>query len=81
MLISDVTMPGLTGPELAALVRQRVPALRVRFMSGSPREASSTPSGRLAEYDGLTKPFSGRELLVRVAEVFAESAPSSDRRG
>jgi two-component system cell cycle sensor histidine kinase/response regulator CckA len=34
LLLTDVVMPGLNGPSLAAQVREAVPAVRVLFMSG-----------------------------------------------
>lgn len=64
LLLTDVVMPGRTGPQLAADVRVRFPDLPVLFMSGYAGEA-----GDHAEFvadDALSKPFSDRELLERI---------------
>ncbi|MBK7906451.1 MAG: response regulator [Gemmatimonadetes bacterium] len=71
MLVSDVTMPGLTGPELADAVQLRVPGLPMLFISGYPKDVVSAESGLRAEHDLLTKPFTARELTDRVAERLA----------
>lgn len=34
MLITDVVMPGMSGPELACVLRARWPAFEVLFISG-----------------------------------------------
>ncbi|HKP16426.1 MAG TPA: ATP-binding protein [Gemmatimonadaceae bacterium] len=68
LLITDVMMPGMLGPELAGAVREIVPGLPVLYMSGHADEAargglldSSTPF--------LAKPFSADSLVEKVREV------------
>lgn len=39
LLLTDVLMPGLTGPQLAGELSRRNPALRIVFMSGYPNES------------------------------------------
>jgi PAS domain S-box-containing protein len=63
LLLSDVVMPSMTGPELARQIRERRPDVRVVYMSAYSDEAV-TGHGALELGDGfLAKPFS-RDLLV-----------------
>jgi PAS domain S-box-containing protein len=71
LLLSDVMMPGLTGPQLAADVLARRPDLPVVFMSGYPEDALTRVSGFVMERDFLAKPFSSAVLLARVQVALA----------
>ncbi len=72
-VLADVVMPGLTGTELAALVRFRRPELPVVLMS-SYREDELLGRGlRLSHGLLLTKPFVEATLLSRVREALGES--------
>ncbi len=66
LLISDVMMPGMTGPKLAEKAHLRHPELPVLFMSGFASSATLDPSVPL-----LSKPFTTRELGQRIREVLA----------
>jgi CheY-like chemotaxis protein len=72
LLLTDVDMPHLTGPELAARVRSLAPRTRVVFMSGR-------ATGPHLDFPGgasfLPKPFTLAELVTKVAETLA--APPS----
>ncbi|MBW2312576.1 MAG: response regulator [Deltaproteobacteria bacterium] len=65
LLISDVVMPGMGGPELARRLRTRWPELRVLFVSGYPRDFR--PGDAPDEHAFLAKPFSQDQLLNAVA--------------
>ncbi len=74
LLITDVIMPGMSGPDLAALVRTRRPELRVLFMSGY----SETPLDVVTARPGngfMQKPFAPRALAYRVREVLDGPSP------
>ncbi|HLI84512.1 MAG TPA: response regulator [Bryobacteraceae bacterium] len=63
LLLTDVIMPRMSGPELAEILVDRKPALRVVFMSGS--------SGEDIEQRGqtfLAKPFTPATLARIVRE-------------
>ena len=68
LLITDVLMPGMTGPELARRLRARRPALRVLCMSGYPESADR----RVGDDEGwnawLEKPFSPDAMLAKVRD-------------
>jgi len=73
LLVTDMVMPGMTGLELAARLKEKRPGLRILYMSGySDRAAAeslqSDPSLRL-----LTKPFSRWALLRAVHELLTQS--------
>jgi signal transduction histidine kinase/ligand-binding sensor domain-containing protein/CheY-like chemotaxis protein len=63
LLLTDIVMPGLSGLELAATLRERAPALAVLLMSGYteiPEEESST------DQPILPKPFTPEQLAASV---------------
>ena len=69
LLLTDVVMPGGTGPELFRRLSARRPTLRVLFMSGYAERdlfdrAAVTHTGAF-----LPKPFSKDELIARVRET------------
>ena len=66
LLLTDVNMPGITGPELARLVRERRPNIRVLYMSGW---AADEIKNLDPDAVFLQKPFSPSELTAKVAEV------------
>ncbi len=70
LLLSDVVMPGLSGPELAAVVRRARPDIVVCFISGfidDDRRAQLPERAPL-----LGKPFTPQDLLQFVAKVLAD---------
>jgi PAS domain S-box-containing protein len=75
LLITDVVMHGMRGPELARRIRERRPELPVLFMSGYPDDALNVggdPDGGTAF---LQKPFRVRALGAKVAEVLRAARP------
>lgn len=69
LLLTDVVMPGMSGLELAARVRERDPDLPVLFISGYPSEISSTGGLLDSGQNFLGKPFGPQELTERVREL------------
>src|SRR5213594_3294182 len=67
LLLTDVVMPGLTGPELALRLRRAHPGLRVLFMSGYPGDGTIGREGTFVDLKPLlVKPFSVGELMTAV---------------
>jgi len=69
LLITDLVMPKLDGYELAIAIAERVPDLKVIFISGY----SSATTRRGLREDGiafLQKPFASDDLAAKVREVF-----------
>jgi signal transduction histidine kinase/ActR/RegA family two-component response regulator len=69
LLISDIVMPGMSGPALAAELTARYPRLAVLLMSGYTDD--TVVRHRVAESGVafLQKPFSGDELAVKVRRL------------
>ena len=55
LILSDVLMPELTGPEMVAQLKQRWPDLAVLFVTGYAGDASEVAS--FGDHDVLRKPF------------------------
>jgi two-component system, cell cycle sensor histidine kinase and response regulator CckA len=71
LLLTDVVMPGMTGPELARALRARRPGLRVLYMSGYTAGVLN-PQGHLdADSALLQKPFNRETLLSAVARALS----------
>jgi two-component system, cell cycle sensor histidine kinase and response regulator CckA len=69
LLITDVVMPGLPGPELAEALLALRPDLKVIFISGY-AEGSLAPNGILKPGTVLVnKPFTIRALTAKLREV------------
>jgi two-component system cell cycle sensor histidine kinase/response regulator CckA len=71
LLITDVVLPGMSGPALAARFLEKRPGLRVLFISGYPFDeiGQQAPLGPTTAF--LQKPFSRRDLLGQVAARLA----------
>jgi CheY-like chemotaxis protein len=81
LLLTDRTMPGLGGVELARQVRERWPAVPILFMSGYPAEELRRQGGTAAARDLIEKPFSPAELTTRVDAALSRSGdPASAAR-
>jgi two-component system cell cycle sensor histidine kinase/response regulator CckA len=75
LLLTDVVMPRMSGPQLADLVARDRPELRVLFMSGNADEAFTRHGVSQVEAAFLQKPFNPVCLARKVREVLdAETA-------
>ena len=74
LIIADVLMPGMSGPELASKAQSRWPALRVLFMTGY---ADVGQFSATIWNEVLSKPFSPSELEARVARAVLSTVCSS----
>ncbi|MDD5658081.1 MAG: ATP-binding protein [Elusimicrobia bacterium] len=69
LLVADLVLPRLSGPEVAGRLKARWPALRVLYMSG----CSEPPVEAAAGSGFLEKPFSPTQLLVAVRQALDAS--------
>jgi CheY-like chemotaxis protein len=68
LLITDIVMPGMIGPDLAHLVQEKFPQTRLLYITGYATH-TSVPPRFLHEDDGLlAKPFLPEQLLTCVQE-------------
>ena len=78
LLLSDVVMPGLNGPDLAQHIIQVRPAIKLLYVSGFPT-VSIEPDSISPRVTFLPKPFTARTLASRVRECLDAGVPR--RRG
>jgi DNA-binding NtrC family response regulator len=71
LLVSDVVMPGMSGPQVAARLTQLHPGLRVLFMSGHPADLLDHQGVADGSTQLLEKPFDTRRLLESVRAALA----------
>jgi two-component system, cell cycle sensor histidine kinase and response regulator CckA len=69
LLLTDVVMPGVSGPELADLMTERWPDVRVLYMSGYTDGMLADHGVDLNKITLLRKPFATDELLRAVADT------------
>lgn len=69
MLLTDVVMPRMSGPELAKRAKALRPELRVLFTSGYTRDAIMRDDRLDPEVDLLSKPFTYATLAAKVREL------------
>lgn len=75
LLVSDVLMPGLKGPELARRLLKERPGLRVLYISGYTDGASLAGGPEGAQPELMQKPFAPAALVEKVKSML-ERAPA-----
>ena len=77
LLISDVVMPGLNGPELAQRLENSRPAMKVLFVSGYPRNVTNQSGAMADDARFLPKPFTAAVLARAVRQVLDADSPGA----
>jgi signal transduction histidine kinase/CheY-like chemotaxis protein len=80
LLLTDVIMPGMKGPELVAKLRARRPGMTIVFMSGYDNELVDRKSLETAA-SFLAKPFSPRGLLTCIASRLGLGKAGEEKLG
>jgi PAS domain S-box-containing protein len=75
LLITDVIMPRMMGPELAAEIAALRPSTRIIYMSGYAQPLVGSAQGVPADTILIEKPFTEHALLMKVREALGKSAP------
>lgn len=72
LIVTDVVMPGIEGPELVQRVRATFPHVRVVFVSGYSDRLAEVPALAGGQAHFLAKPFTPSQLRDVVARALAE---------
>jgi PAS domain S-box-containing protein len=82
LLVTDVVMPGMSGPDLARLLGVTRPEIKVLLMSGYMAEAMGRQGELGAGTQFIPKPFAPDALVRKVREALDEpSRPGTKARG
>ncbi len=76
LLVTDVVMPGWSGPELASEVHALRPGLRVLFISGHAERFEERPLPQRFGTRFLSKPFTPDRLAQAVRELLDTDTPA-----
>ena len=68
LLLTDVVMPGMSGPELADRVRRDYPSIAVMFMSGYTSNAVLRQRIEAGEAHFVQKPFTTNGLATKLRQ-------------
>ena len=71
LLVTDVLMPRMDGPELVERARQLQPELPVLYVSGYTTDELLEPGGLPPRTAFLTKPFTRATLAAEIGSVMA----------
>lgn len=66
-------MPGINGAELAARVREQIPAVKIILASGYSEEIARRELAGSQDFDFLAKPFSLGDLTKKVFDVLSRN--------
>ena len=70
LVLTDVVMPRMSGPELVSTLRSQRPDLPVIFMSAYAGERLSAQGVEVAEHEIIQKPFTSQTLLDKIRSAF-----------
>jgi DNA-binding response OmpR family regulator len=74
LVVLDLMMPGIDGLEVCRRLRHRTPALPVVMLTALGEEADRVLGLEVGADDYVTKPFSPRELVLRIRSVLRRAA-------
>jgi two-component system cell cycle sensor histidine kinase/response regulator CckA len=69
IIITDVIMPGMTGPDMVVKILEDHPDIKVIFISGYAEDAFVNSYGSEREFNFLPKPFTLKQLASKVKDV------------
>ena len=77
LVLSDVTMPGMSGIDLSYQIRERYPTVPVAIVSGDVSELERSIIGR-ADVPFIKKPFHAESLYSAVREAMRQQPARGD---
>lgn len=69
LMITDMVMPGISGSELAKIVKERIPSIKIILASGYSEEIAKKDLSNSDNFDFMAKPFSLGDLTKKVFDV------------
>ena len=72
VLVSDIIMPDMDGYQLAAIVKEKYPSIKIQLASGFSDERNMDKIDESLQQNLLLKPFNSQALLQRIRELLNE---------
>ena len=69
LMITDMVMPGINGAELAGIVREKIPGIKIILASGYSEEIARRELAGSEDFAFIAKPFSLGDLTKKVFDV------------
>ena len=69
LLLTDMMLPGMSGTELAAIVKEKIPGIKIILASGYSEEIARQGLSNSDDFDFIAKPFSLGDLTKKVFDV------------
>lgn len=69
LMITDMVMPGINGAELAGIVREKIPGIKIILASGYSEEIARRELAGSDDFAFIAKPFSLGDLTKKVFDV------------
>jgi DNA-binding response OmpR family regulator len=76
LVVLDLMMPGIDGLEVCRRLRRALPDLPVVMLTALGEETDRVTGLEVGADDYVTKPFSPRELVLRIRSVLRRAAPA-----
>jgi len=80
LLVADVVMPGMSGPDFARWLKETHPITKVLFITGYPEDTARQFGLPLGGFELLQKPF-GVDVLLRRVESILGTGPGAGSAG
>jgi two-component system cell cycle sensor histidine kinase/response regulator CckA len=80
LVLADVVMPGVSGPEMSLRLRYLRPGIKVLYMSGYTADKIAHHGVLDTETDFIQKPFTPRQLSSKVREILTRGTSASAGR-
>ncbi len=73
LLLTDMMLPGMNGAELATIVKEKIPTIKIILASGYSEEIARQGLSNSAAFEFIAKPFSLGDLTQKVFNVLNQS--------
>lgn len=73
VLVTDMRMPGMSGAELAKIVRQKLPEVKIILASGYSEEIARKELAGSTDFYFISKPYSLEDLNLKIMKVLSDN--------